>query len=1408
MEDKKSTQHSPINITVSILAILLVLSFIAWITSSALAKYVKEFGGSGIISTGDFDLSYQMRDPYLVDSFEELQEAVQYGYSYIRLTEPGDGIDRFTIPGEGTLALQEPLVIDLNGHTLVRNSTAALLSIGEGNTLTIIDTSKDQTGGFYNPVGSVFSIEGGRMLIMGGKIESGPRYWEYYSYKDNGTAIHQSRVDMNNMINVAVGENTASYPVIKYPDKTLGINGNIYFDTDVKDGETTIIPADTYCYFICSDGSENDATIDTTGADFHYSYYIDATSKEYNKEHTDADTDDIRVDIYGYNEVVASASSDNIYSAVDMVSGALVVNAEPNKNYVDTTAKDFVSAPRNMGTGAFISYFGVENTYGIYIRGGEMHVENAGIFTTVNPKTISDINPAAPAAAGRGICISTSADSKGALQIDGGVYRSYNNRTVNVLSGDIEIKGGTFDLLANFSEYHTGRSAVYVALASGEECKISDANFRIKSETEGELNPPVSVTPAEPEDTESTEGTGSTTSYASDYHGGNAYAVYVSGGTLDVEDTSFAVHGHHVTGIYAVGGKVNATGTNFTFGKNSSDDAKYNYTYGIYTAPSAQAIDEGTTTEDEYAVSFSSGSLNFIGEKSVGIYAKGGSVITDDSAIKMYGANSRGLSIEDGHIVSTDCTYEIYGAHSAAIQLVGGELYIHKSSSTATASTNASVHLYGAHSAAIYSEGGDILSYNIGYTLDGDCSYGIYATSGNVNFHDGYINLTSPSECYGIIGISEDASKPLAVDVLNSDIIVGGSYTYSADPNSTIDKRFGEFSDAERVNDSKHKVENRNPGMSGYYIDDACGASIGVFISDPWIQAHYEQHPEETHIKSHSYVSLYNSNLYSIDVGVAVRSGNVFLGGGGSLVTKNSSAVAITGGSVFVGRVKDAYIIEKTFCKDMGEQYQCEANSINIVKFDALDESGNGGEDSRPSAIISTEHNYYITSTLGSSNVTAPVDNFVSMSTLHSELNLNFTTPAPLSDKSDVRHFNVYDGIYINEGNFMAIDDVVINFTGLHNTKQTGPNDAYENSFAVRIKGGGLILRRAEVENSIGGGISVDGGNAYLGKDGDEALMTSKVSIKTTGNSVGTISIGTGTNGTTDQFLAVYNSATNDGHYHKNWRIRQNYTGGTGLRISGGNLTVYNANVETANGSAVGVVGSGDVTIRNGTFVGAIVAQSGYSQGGPGSYYGLKMFAGGTVNIEDGYFKGANGGAYVMGSAESYTVKGSVTITERAKVYIKKGTFEGSGGADAFTVGEGVDAYFGTAAKGELSDFPTAIQIRGQHTAISVNALDEGTVNTNCMSNVYIYYGTYKGIGENTFDSIFNGYPNVGKGPQKGNVYVYGVGSDNDTDDKGTAATSPGAKDRYGHWVQKTSQPGMHYYHSDRNIWYPDHPTS
>ena len=153
-----------------LLYILISLVILTLFTASlTLGRYSGEYESDSDYSG---DIEYVVADQVEVHSVEDFFAAINNGYSNIKIA---DDVDNPLIIMGGVSDVNSDLVIDLNGHEIQRNNREPLLNVTQGVRLTIIDSSENQTGSFYNPVGSVLQISGGTLTIAAGSFESGPR---------------------------------------------------------------------------------------------------------------------------------------------------------------------------------------------------------------------------------------------------------------------------------------------------------------------------------------------------------------------------------------------------------------------------------------------------------------------------------------------------------------------------------------------------------------------------------------------------------------------------------------------------------------------------------------------------------------------------------------------------------------------------------------------------------------------------------------------------------------------------------------------------------------------------------------------------------------------------------------------------------------------------------------------------------------------------------------------------------------------------------------------------------------------------------------------------------------------------------------------------------------------------------
>lgn len=356
---------------------MLILSFIGF--SLTYGRFSKESESSG--GSYGSDIEYIVADQVKVKTEEEFIGAIENGYTNITISNEAD--DALVITADVT-DVGVDLIINLNGHKLVRNNRNPLLNVKDGVRLTIIDSK--QTGTFYNPVGSVFSISGGTLTVSGGNFESGPRKSEYNS-ESSVTETVNATVYQKSSDDTGYEEAQSGYSMPKLDGSQTGV----YFENGVS-GNLFVL-ADTYLYYTVENAGESIILKAEDGsADFYYSY------EESGKQ----------VVVYGYNNVKKSAENEETnYSIVSMISGNVYIRG-----------------------GDYYSYFGLETTYGIYANGGYMEVE-AGTFSVIED----------------GTCICSNYDvvsDEEYLRIADGSFTSEWGDTVQVNGGKLSLTGGSF----------------------------------------------------------------------------------------------------------------------------------------------------------------------------------------------------------------------------------------------------------------------------------------------------------------------------------------------------------------------------------------------------------------------------------------------------------------------------------------------------------------------------------------------------------------------------------------------------------------------------------------------------------------------------------------------------------------------------------------------------------------------------------------------------------------------------------------------------------------------------------------------------------------------------------------------------------------------------------------------------
>ena len=714
--------------------ILLIIFLTALIVSLMAASflYASTYGrySGGALSddsTYDDTIEFIGTERYVVRTPEELNDAIENGYSYIQIAD--DAEQPFVITTD-VQDVSTNLVLDLNGTVVVRNSRNPMLNVSQGVSVVLVyDSSEEHAGAFYNPVGSALQVSGGTMTIGSGNYESGPRTNEYADATAAGTLSPQTddivlfsrggvtspatvdRVNGTTFSPVTIAENTSYVPVT---------TGNYYYQSEADSGYS-FLTEDTFLIYTLEEGEiagedssfgkgtllvdDRKLTVpcNVASCDFYY-YYATGDKAE--------DGTDIYAVVYGYWDVkelaeqgssLESAGLQWPYAAIRMTAG-----------------EGFVRG------GNFVNQFDVANTYGILTEEnskdgatGSLVVSETGRAGTTNFT-----------ARGEAVCI-------------------------GCWEGDVAISGG------NFSS-ELGNTIVM----SGGELNITAGNFNKNVQASAK------------------EGNGAAISMQDG-------ALTIAGTQTDTKSVQFTVTGSYVNGIEADGGTVTAEDASFEFNEGStgtnntgvlSEGGQVALTSCTFTMPGSN--NRGVNASGG-STSISGGELNVgnidTNESNFGIEAAGGTVVCNNATIKVYGGSSAGI-----HTSGTSPLLNITGTFNCTVtQETGATL-----SSAAIMATSGRV-TFETDSGTITSNGvgivvrGGTLAQNDGtLTVNTQRGTGIYIASGNFTQTAGRLEVNSTIKSISWDDfITGNGINNTATQTSNGIYITGGSLT----ANGTLD---------------------------------------------------------------------------------------------------------------------------------------------------------------------------------------------------------------------------------------------------------------------------------------------------------------------------------------------------------------------------------------------------------------------------------------------------------------------------------------------------------------------------------------------------------------------------------------------------------------------------------------------
>ena len=522
---------------------------------------------------------------YEVYSPEELVEAIENGYSYIKI---GEGAEQPFVITTGVTDVTANLVIDLNGTTIVRNSRNPVLDVQRNVSAVLVFDSSVKEGGdvaqdagsFYNPVGSALQVSGGTLTVAAGRYDSGPK---------DGIATSLPS-DTSDIISVTVHSRTSRTTQDGYSVSASAsmpaLSADVYLPETWTGTSNNYIEGDTYliyskeqnCYVdngtlivnaVDGAGDELAVPCNAASCDFYYYYPIDKDGNPIETGGTATAPQTYAV-VYGYNDVKALAANDAL-DGTDLSKNGLVwpyaaVRSIRSTETVQEGEGRTTGGEGFMRGGAFSTYFGTENTYGIYAEGGTLTVAGGVTFT----------------AEGEGVCIrsqtsSTTTDSNAAasLEISGGTFSSELGDTIQMEGGSVTITGGTFNKDASVTGAQTGEGA------------NNGSAIDIQGGTLSASNAVFTVTGDHVNGIKMDKGTETGTETQT--------ADVIKNVTFDFNQSD---GGTYVAAIQVAGGTLEVSGSIFNFNKEASSNTAFSHNNGIYVRSSGEgdAAQSGTVT--------------------------------------------------------------------------------------------------------------------------------------------------------------------------------------------------------------------------------------------------------------------------------------------------------------------------------------------------------------------------------------------------------------------------------------------------------------------------------------------------------------------------------------------------------------------------------------------------------------------------------------------------------------------------------------------------------------------------------------------------------------------------------------------------------------------------------------------
>ena len=811
-------------------------------------------------STYDDSIEFVGAEQFVVYTPEELIEAIENGYSYIQIADNAESPFVITT---GVQDVSTNLVLDLNGTVVVRNSRNPMLDVGQGVSIVLVyDSSEEQTGAFYNPVGSALQVSGGTMTVGSGSYESGPResedganqneegyqgagldgfgsddsVWLYA--RDESYTEKPATVDRSGSQYHRINGTVAGY-VPRIDKNYYRSSGNTPYkfltpDTFLIYTREEGIIADENSSFapgtLLVEGRPLTVPCNVASCDFYY-YYPTGERAE--------NGTDIYAVVYGYWDVKELAENGSSLRDSGLQWPYASIRMDAGQGFVRG--------------GTFDNHFGLDYTYGIFTQGGTLTVSGTPATTKFS-------------AVDNGICIGCAG---GGLLISGGEFASDMGDTIRMQNGDLDVNGGTFSV-----------GLGYIFHITGGEMDVTAGSFT-KNAAGG----------------------------ATDEDANNGAAIYMAAGTQstdagtlridgsaqenDTKSVRFTVTGSYVKGIEAYGGTVTAEDASFEFNEGStgtnntgilSKGGQVALTSCTFTMPGennrgiASQIKEGegVTGENEYDTSVTDSTFTIKGKNNRGVYASGGSTSISGSTLTVgrTGTNESNFGIEaaGGRVDAENATINVYGSSSAGIYTSGTNPQLNITGSFACTVTQDDANM--CYSAAIMATSGSVTFETDNGTINTN-GVGIVVRGGTLTQNDGTLTVNTQRGT-GIY-------------------IAGGSITQTAgrlEVNSTIKSiSWDDFITGNGTNSTATQTSN------GIYITGGSLTANGTLDV-----THTGVENDTTQIENNNSVAAFTEfEITSFAIRVQGAASTRVAINAGSITNAIGGGVNVSGGDVFLG---------------------------------------------------------------------------------------------------------------------------------------------------------------------------------------------------------------------------------------------------------------------------------------------------------------------------------------------------------------------------------------------------------------------------------------------------------------------------------------------------------------------------